>query len=171
MSINFQKSVADGLLEGLGKRDPNCILVGGAPRDWFMGNNCSDLDVFMNSSTSRLTPFLREALNISQVVEKEFTAQENHTQVSCNLYKFSYKDMEVQILVPVLGMSVFEMLNRVHVSTSKIFYKNGQLFPSSDFLDSVGRKEIYCTGGSKEYLDKVIRKFPGFSIKETQHDH
>ena len=36
MHINEQKFVADEILILLEKFNPDCILVGGAPRDWYM---------------------------------------------------------------------------------------------------------------------------------------
>jgi tRNA nucleotidyltransferase/poly(A) polymerase len=46
ITIDLQKIVADDVLEKLFSIDPHAIVAGGAPRDWFMGNLASDIDVF-----------------------------------------------------------------------------------------------------------------------------
>jgi hypothetical protein len=47
MSIEKQKAVAEEVLNKLESFDPTCILAGGAPRDWFFGNEATDLDFFV----------------------------------------------------------------------------------------------------------------------------
>jgi tRNA nucleotidyltransferase/poly(A) polymerase len=45
--IAWQQSVADALLARLEAIDPHCIIAGGAPRDWYLGRQAKDLDVYL----------------------------------------------------------------------------------------------------------------------------
>lgn len=167
MHINEQNLVADEILGTLEKFNPNCILVGGAPRDWYMGNYCNDLDIFIGHSSKDLLSHLSQN-GINECLEvKELLPHQNHTKAICCLYKFNFKGMHVQVLMPKGDLNVFEMLNRVDMSTSKIFYKRGTIYPSTDFLDSVSSKVITCTGGSESYISKIADKFPDFCVKRS----
>ena len=42
-----QKSIAREVLNKLEITDPNCILAGGAPREWWFGKEANDLDLYV----------------------------------------------------------------------------------------------------------------------------
>lgn len=46
--IKHQQKVADDVLNLLEIIDPACIVAGGAPRDWYMGDVAKDIDVFLH---------------------------------------------------------------------------------------------------------------------------
>lgn len=45
--IDYQKSVADIVLSKLELLDRYCIIAGGAPRDWYLGMEATDIDVYL----------------------------------------------------------------------------------------------------------------------------
>lgn len=53
-----QKEVAKKVFESLTKVDPNCILAGGAPRDWYYGKEARDLDFYFCSSARKVKEVL-----------------------------------------------------------------------------------------------------------------
>lgn len=61
MTIEQQKATAQSVYEKLEIVDPHCILAGGAPRDWYFGNECNDLD-FYYVSTARTIDACRNQL-------------------------------------------------------------------------------------------------------------
>lgn len=50
MKIEEQNVVAKKVLEKIKIVDPYVILAGGAPRDWYFGNPCNDLDIYYYSN-------------------------------------------------------------------------------------------------------------------------
>jgi len=50
LPISVEKSIADEVLSRLEVIDPTCILAGGAPRDWWLGQSCNDLDFYILST-------------------------------------------------------------------------------------------------------------------------
>lgn len=55
-----QKEVAKKVFESLTKVDPNCILAGGAPRDWYFRKEAKDLDFYFCSSASKIGEVLNQ---------------------------------------------------------------------------------------------------------------
>ena len=47
MRIEDQKNIANAVMYKLEAIDPYCILAGGAPRDWYLGREASDLDFYL----------------------------------------------------------------------------------------------------------------------------
>ena len=80
MNIDQQKLTADGILGILEQFNPDCILAGGAPRDWYMGNPCNDLDIFVGNSSGDLLNHLEEN-GVKECLEfKELLPHQNHTK-------------------------------------------------------------------------------------------
>ena len=66
MSIEKQKEVTNKVLDTLRSNGFNDVLVcGGAPRDWYMGNEANDVDVYVGRSSDAVLNFgyLELALN------------------------------------------------------------------------------------------------------------
>lgn len=55
LTVDEQKQLAGIMFNKLRAFDPNCILAGGAPRDWYFNKEATDLDFFLYQQSDRDT--------------------------------------------------------------------------------------------------------------------
>ena len=73
LQIQIQQVIAKEVLEALEILDPNCILAGGAPRDWYLGKPAKDLDFYFQGLTdSALGKVIRQLSKVLGVPEESF---------------------------------------------------------------------------------------------------
>lgn len=176
--IDFQKKVADKVLYAIEGFDPNCIVAGGAPRDWTLGNPASDIDLFFfyreNSTAWEVRKLLERALGqeVRRLGSEEMT--ENYT-TNPNL-KSVWQVVIDGVTVQLIEMSIptWDVVDSFPLTICKVWYKNGKITPTKEFEKSVDGSYIIKTdkmyANESRYLQKILAKFPDFKYYESYED-
>jgi hypothetical protein len=171
--IEHQKTVADKVLSKLELLDRYCIVAGGAPRDWYLGNEATDIDVYLFDSRStyiysdqRLGLLNELGLNINTKYENwkrpEMYQSNHHIK---HLYNSEIDGEQIQIIF--MGKPTFtSVIDTFPISISKIWYKGGEIRTTQDFEDSVKYKVLWKTVDEykedNKYLLKIKSKFSDY---------
>ncbi len=182
MSIESQKDIANLVYEKLQAIDPQCVLAGGAPRDWYFGNPANDLDFYFCSTGSTVAS-----------VEKQFkkVGLENVVPTDCPHQSELYQSMEGLVRIwdtTVAGMKVqliqmdrpehrWKVVDNMDVSVCKVWYsQKGQICLHQDFKLTVASgimflKENYrwADKHGKKMVERFENKFiPGTKEQATR---
>jgi|SRR4028118_202838 hypothetical protein len=171
--IEHQKLVADKVLEKLELLDRWCIVAGGAPRDWYLGNEAKDIDVYLyDSRKTYVYASQREGLLKALGFEidskhEDWTVPElyksNH--YIAHLYNSTFLGETVQIIF-VSEPTFVSVIDTFPISISKVWYKGGEVYTTDDFDRSIKHKILYKTVDSYEednkYLLKIREKFSDY---------
>lgn len=136
MTIEQQKATAQSVYEKLKVIDPHCVLAGGAPRDWYFGNECNDLDFYYVSTATTINACRNQLQKVFKDVEIK-TLSEIHESSSSGAREMSklYRKMPSLIRVwqcKINGMDVqfiqlaepgdqFKVIGYMDVSICKIW--------------------------------------------------
>ena len=171
--IDNQKSVADIVLSKLELLDRNCIIAGGAPRDWYLGNLATDIDVYLYDSR---TTYVYAEQRTNLLSELGFNIQCKHEDWKLpelyqsnhhikHLYTCELLGKKVQILF-VKKPTFTSVVDTFPISISKIWYKNKKIRTTPDFKDSVKYKILWKTVDSykedNKYIAKIKAKFSDY---------
>ena len=169
--INLQKTVADSVLSKLELLDRYCIVAGGAPRDWYLGNVATDIDVYLyyptsNSAKQRVQLLNELGFKINNSHEnwqKSELYETNHNILY--LYNCEYLNEKIQIIF-VNKPTFTSVVDTFPISISKVWYKNGNIRTTEDFEYSVYYKIIWKTVDSypetNKYIQKIKNKFSDY---------
>ena len=128
MTIEQQKATARSVYEKLKVIDPYCVLAGGAPRDWYFGNECNDLDFYYVSTARTVSACRNQLQKVFKDVEIK-TLSEIHESSSSGAREMSnlYQKMPSLIRVwqcKIAGMEVqFIQLATLGIRLTKAFKK------------------------------------------------
>lgn len=180
MSIEKQKKVANDILDKLSIIDPYCILAGGAPRDWYFGNEAKDLDFYFYSNGSTVSAVQSQLGKIlGKDVKVLFEPVERLHAKGENEIKDLYKTMKSLVRIfeaEVDGIKCqlmqledpkgcFKVLDNMSVSICKVWYKGGKINLSKDFKLTLASKAMFLSEGyswSDPHPKKIIGRFPHF---------
>ena len=87
-----QKEVAKKVFESLTKVDPNCILAGGAPRDWYYGKEARDLDFYFCSSARKVKEVLDQFKNAVNRYTQMILSELGEQKIDCWIAGGSIRD-------------------------------------------------------------------------------
>jgi len=180
MTIEQQKAIAQTVYEKLKVIDPHCILAGGAPRDWYFGNECNDLD-FYYVSTARTIDACRNQLQKAFRGVEIKTLSEIHESSSNGVREMSnlYRKMPALVRVwqcNIAGMSVqfiqlaqpgdqFKVLGYMDVSVCKIWVDaNMNIRLTEAFKKTLASKSMFLSEGyqwSDPHPQKMKQRFEG----------
>lgn len=141
------------------------VVAGGAPRDWYYGEEANDIDVFIPGEVDKEQ--IKEALGL----------------LDCNLVDllgrgyigsftgWSFEDEEGQTFQILCHdkSSVEEIVNSFPLSVSKaIYYGNGVFWYDDWFHTGEKWKVVVCDetveNFSWRYLDKILPRFQGYYV-------
>lgn len=177
-TIELQKKVADKVLYAIEGFDPPCIVAGGAPRDWTLGNPASDIDLFffyrINAVEWEVRKLLERALGqeVSRLGAEEMT--ENYT-TNPNIRRV-WQSVVDGVTVQLIEMSIptWKVVDSFPLTICKVWYKNGIITPTKEFEKSVEGSYIIKTdnmyANESRYLQKILAKFPDFKYYESYED-
>lgn len=182
MSIQEQKDIGKELLEKLYILSPSVVIAGGAARDWYLGKEAKDLDIYMsyrpNQPINDNGSIIAKWLGVDEGDFKTLGVQfdENVDQsttyainpnVRC-VYEFVYKGVTIQIInmyTEYVDVSEF-CLSICQAWTKDCVTIN----TSEDFQYSVEEKIIFKTGEiyleKSRYIDKMKARFPDYLFFE-----
>ena len=174
MNTCEQMELADSILRKLFPLDPYAIVAGGAPRDWYFGEDAEDIDVFfhdINSSTVVREKLKHLGFDVSHGNEGEFLPP--HYKMNPNLkavFDCVVDGQKVQFLN--MNLPTFKsVVPEFPLSICKAWYKNGKLKVDKDFQRGVNHNAIVKTNklyaNENVYLNKIIAKFPEYKYYES----
>lgn len=181
MNQSMQKSIGRDLLSKLKILDPQVVIAGGAPRDWYLGKDATDIDFYLshpNLSVLGNKKIISRVLNIEEDLieimgfadpedpkDPDFEYQCSYIQA---VYELVYKGIKVQII------NTYEKINVMDFSfsicqawTSDCIEING----TADFFNSIKHKMVFRTGSmlnNETYTKKMMDKFPDFLFLEEK---
>lgn len=168
-TLDNQKQIAKEVLHLLEAADPNCILAGGAPRDWWFGNIARDLDfyVYFGENTTcgeDKIRFKRLGLNVDKMSSNKHSLEYGSIPELHRVFEGNFKGETIQIMVmnkPTFGCVV----DRFGCSVSKVWWKGSNIRPTLQFLVSHVMKVNFLEENynSKEtYVKKMSEKYPEY---------
>lgn len=169
--IAKQKRVADSCLQRLLPIDPNAIVAGGAPRDWYFSKEASDIDLFLYHSVASTTCMKRmlEELGFEITEVKHGHNIPEWYKLNPNLnavFETVVNSQKVQIML-MKDITFKSVIPEFPLSICKIWYKNGSIRTEKEFDVSVKLKAIFKTnsiyGEDHVYLKKILDKFPEYT--------
>lgn len=183
MSIESQKALADGLLDVLYKISPYVMLAGGAPRDWYFGEEANDLDIYLYSPASTIGAMLKQ-LKACTGIDFKFNAElmqddnslYKHMPQLRRIFEAEMEGMKVQIMQLNNPLDEFRVVENMSTSICKIWYQQGKTHLTKDFKLSVATKCMFLKDEYKwtdPHPKKMAEKFKGKftpTTKERCHE-
>lgn len=173
MSIK-QIEVAEKILDAIFLIDAHAIVAGGAPRDWLLGKEAADIDVFLYATGTTYfleQKFIKAGFDITRT--NEGNGLPEHYKLNPQLravFDCVYKGQNVQFLL-MNEPTFYSVINHFPLSICKAWYKNGKIHMHKDFKRSVAHKVIVKTNtiyaDENKYLQKVLAKFPDFKYYKS----
>ena len=190
--IEHQKNVArEVLVKVKNLIDSGAIIAGGAPRNWVMGKEANDIDLYLRSycnTSYRVKRQLEKALGVESL---EYTQDYNSGSYAgiggieiVKLISFNYRGVLFQMIYcnPAKSYRDFgsEVVNHMDVGLSRIscdWYSNHDtnIDKTSEFLKDLESKTLTlysdCMTASqlehclKNHLPKMVRYFPDYELK------
>ena len=169
--IDNQKSVANIVLSKLELLDRSCIIAGGAPRDWYLGNLATDIDVYLHypiHTTVRQRVGLLNELGLTVQSKHEAWRVNEIYQTNHHikqLYNCELLGEKIQVMF-VDEPTFTSVVDTFPISISKAWYKKGVVSITQDFKDSVKYKILWKTVDSykedNSYIAKIKAKFSDY---------
>lgn len=172
--ISQQKGIAVELLNKLKGADPCCILAGGAPRDWYLGEPCNDLDIYIHIPhqpqawdelrwRSLGLPEMRR-LGENRKDPNKYKSMPNLRKV----YEGVYKGMKFQVMT--LELPTFEAVIPYFATevSSAWWTGKGDIKHTRGFKESHETEQLIFKKGYKAndpYVQKMIKRFPNYKVK------
>lgn len=177
--IDKQKSVADSLLSKLEVADPTCIVAGGAPRDWYLGMEASDIDIFLHLRAGLTQTMVMDWLDKLSFKDYKFLGREilDDSMYKSNPYlKYVIEGYmsDVRYQVMIMNKPTYSVIPEFPLSMSKIWYKKGRINPEFIFKKGIENKfilktsELYKDGD--KYIRKICGKFPDYKYFGSEKD-
>ena len=186
-TVEDQKYVAKRLLQILTPIDPNAVVAGGCPRDWWQNKMGNDIDIYMvlPDECEEVNKKRLESVGIYATLMRDGTS--GHDSYSTmesliRIWEFEFMGMEVQIMVlsisnrwldPTLSPVTYLIENSFGSTVSMIYFDGDKVIPSLPFLISQETKSIYKRlgdSGKCKHIKKMQEYFPDYTIREgTQY--
>jgi hypothetical protein len=181
-TIESQKVCANAALNMLHIVDPHSCILGGAPRDWALGNPAKDLDIYIhgypNESRDSIMSRISQALDLQENELEDVTKNSYYMHSLDNgvAAVFNVKNCFMPIQIILCDRLPIEMLRRFHGSLSKASYTRGYYW---DYLNNVDDYELETSvefdiskefkvhlvrkGDDPKYIAKIQAKYPDFT--------
>ena len=169
-AMEEQQAIVARIMERLELVDPHCILAGGAPRDWYFGNPCNDLDFYLYSTASNQSVLKDQMSKLFGGVEwntlgggDKTLSEEDISNISDN-YKMrvlrtvleaEIDVMKVQLIFVMSDGDQFKVVEEINVSICRIYWKYGKIIPHIDFIFTVKSGIAF---GNREWLSPICSK-------------
>lgn len=161
MDIKYQKFVADDIMEKLETVDSNCILAGGAPRDWFLGILANDLDFYIHINGDVKNTLNSLGFFVYQKGSRYNPYSNPHLD---SVFECLYKDCKIQFMFMNDAITPDFVLGTFLLDICKVWYKGGTIQTHPHFDESVSHKIIREVGNiyNPDYVQKIKNRFPSY---------
>jgi hypothetical protein len=180
--IQSQQVTADAVLRMMFVIDPNSCILGGAPRDWALGNPAKDLDVYIQTAVGEPSEITMKrimlAMDLQEDEIEDITSSSYYVAGIDNgvQYVFNIKNCYMPIQVIVCDRKPIKMLDVFHGSLSKVSYVRLADWDPFDNYAKTGIETTMEFDISKKfqvhmvyakddmrYINKVTAKYPYFT--------
>lgn len=176
MTIERQKEIAQLVMDKLNIIDPFCILAGGAPRDWYFGNEATDLDFFVylgGNKSKRIVEKQIGALFSVESVKSGERLPENYKLNPHLMHVFQIGGYDIPVQVMVMRSPTFDsVVDYFPLSICKVWWKDGNMRLTNDFRNGIIGNSIFRTsveyGQDHKYINKILAKFPKMRYYESE---
>lgn len=169
MSVQSQKDTANKIYECLSIIDPSCVLAGGAPRDWYFGNECNDLDFYFCSTASIVERTRNQLARVGLTAKPSVCPAQSELYHSMpgltRIWDGEFYGMKVQLIQMATPKDRWNVVENMDVSICKAWYsQNGHIHLHQDFKLTVASKvmflkENYCW--ENKHGKKMQERFQG----------
>ena len=180
--IESQKNCAIAALNMLHIVDPNSCILGGAPRDWALGNPAKDLDIYIHAYPNESRDSIES--RVSQALELQANELENVTNDSYYAHSldngvvavFNVKNCFMPIQIVLCDRLPIDMLDTFHGSLSQAYYIRGYkwdyLYNSEDYeldtsmefdISKQFKVHLIKKNDDPQYIKKIQAKYPEFT--------
>lgn len=172
-----QKARARRFIDRLEIIDPYCILAGGAPRDWLLSRQARDFDFYYYSqavgevaSKKQLDSlFGKDSFKLMQRSDKHKDEGENgYSKIPyiSRVWEGEFEGMPVQLIQVISRNDTYKVVEDFDISICQVWYKNGRISPSGNFMFSVEQGVIFTTAKNDKYtntkhINKIKERFEG----------
>lgn len=169
MNIEEEKDLAGYALWLIKKYDPVAIVAGGAPRDWELGRNCQDIDLWMNemrnwSMGNYIDMIEREFGEKPKFLGKDYGEMKNDDGHIKYVFSVPLDGKELQIIVV---KDTFNLVPRFCCNLSMAWYMGkGRVIPGRPFRAGVAAQELVFNKDTREeYINRMKERFPDYKVK------
>jgi hypothetical protein len=178
--IKLQQAYADTVLAMIEHLDPFAIIAGGAPRDWYLGREATDLDVYFHPNPSWNPKIVKAQIREAGFELLDRKPSEEHVEgwqqyLANECLKAVYTPVNTAMKVQLMWMSepTFEsVLPQFTLNLSRAYYKSKKITTDSTFDFGVRNKAIIRTNSTyidnDRYIDKIRTKFPEYSYYSSK---
>jgi hypothetical protein len=180
--IESQKTCANAALNLLHMVDPDSCLLGGAPRDWALGNLAKDLDIYLRpfpmesraSTIARITQAL--SLEHSEIEDVTNDSYYMHGKDNGVLGVLNVKNCFMPIQIVLCDRAPLEMLYTFHCSLSQAYYVRDhsweyplnsdayRLETTMEFdISKQFQVNLVKKSSDPRYINKVHAKYPNYT--------
>lgn len=138
MTIEKQKQIADKVYEMLTIIDPSCVLAGGAPRDWYLGNEANDLDFYFCSTASTVARTEKQLSRVGIQAKASVCPAQSELYQSMEglkrIWNAEVDGMKVQLIEMKDPKHRFKVVDNMDISICKAWYsQTGDIHLHRDF--------------------------------------
>lgn len=169
MNRHAEKRLADEVLSVFQTLDPKAVVAGGAPRDWWMGKECADIDIYLSLpelDDDHLRITLLEKLGF-KCISQLSTTDEDYEGLSDLLAVFEFNFEGKKFNVMFMEDCDGNYTQHFDCSICEITYDGKQYHPSPAFMKTLLDKVIYVNAPADEttpHVEKMASKFPDFKF-------
>lgn len=173
MTVQNQKEIANKVYRMLRLADPDCLLAGGAPRDWYFGNEANDLDFYFCStaSTMRTTGNQLKSLGFEGVkhISDPYTSELYKCMEGLvRIWECVVDGMKVQLIQLAEPKYRWKVVDNMDVSICKVYYvpDTQTVKLHKDFKLTIVSNIMFLKDGyewSHKHAVKMAERFQNFS--------
>lgn len=177
-SIEEQMYEADIILSTVQKIDPDCIIAGGAPRDWYFNRQCKDIDLFLSLKQRLSNTKIKEMLStLGLDVQQVNPINPDGLNYGLNpdikvVFDVKNPDTATPIQIVVMNSSTFNTVDSFAFNICKIWYKNQKIRTTPSFKYAVDNKVLIKTGeifrSTDAYTKRIRDKFPNWPYFDSK---
>lgn len=174
--IEVQKEIAKSVLKDLEVIDPDCILAGGAPRDWFFNKPANDLDFYVYVEQWQHAR-MGQRLNHLGYKDAIKLGHDDPTYKSLKalqeVWEFTHMGQRIQLMV--MNKPTFSsVLDHFNLDTSKAWWKGYGVRYDSEFILAHMFKVLMVNADEppkSAYVDKMTARYPNYLLTlRTSYD-
>lgn len=178
MKIEDQKAVADKVYKMLQLADPDCLLAGGAPRDWYFGNEANDLDFYFCSTANTMSRTKRQLESIGFEGVTHTSSPYTSELYRCmeglvRIWECVVDGIKVQLIQLAEPKYRWKVVDNMDISICKAYYlPSGDIKLHRDFKLTLVSNIMFLKDGydwNHKHAMKMTERFPKLArgTKET----